>query len=724
MATRLKEGMIPYTWWIGIEITDNHVINVLLRALNNLIHVNEDRELFVDLQIPDGVEPDYDFEVGVTTGRILEEDWWPQNATILNWKTTSGDYVRLIYAADDKLYYDPWTWEWRLLATWEMVEEALTDSNTKTFWIEDNQDLTNAQAAYDWYMDGKSPILMHEWLFGMQMFTLGKDETNWTTHILAFAWGEEIIKGSSDTIVKAPMIQFQAEDWEVQSIVIQYWREFDVLETGFNYTVPYTPLFDWSPATKKYVDDWLATKQDKLTAWTNITIDQNNVISATLPTALVYKGNVQTINDLPSSWQTVWDTYFVEWVDGMYSWDWTQWNYVGSTSPSLTNYFNMTINDSDDITEWSVHLFCSTSEKNYWNWKQDALTAWANIQISNNVISATDTTYSAWTAMELVWNTFNNTKPFDPENAWTLSQVLKKTSTGYRWANETEWFDPENAGTTGQVLKKTSTGYSWQDESWGWGWGWATYTGGDWISVNNSTHIITNTKPFDPSAWGTVWQVLTKTANGYNWQTIAGGEGNVKLFTLSSTSDTTTAQAAYDWYNGWKLPIIRMNATISRKDSAWTVHNIEGDFDFYPEPDSTDNWKLKFYTIHNWENCTITQWWSQIWDYTSDVDIMLTLSISWWNVTSISQTTQTNSQREYLATNVDYTNPYIPQYPWSPATKAYVDSVAWWWSWITNNTTWTTSTINQEWVWTQAEYDALVNSWQIMWGIIYNILPS
>ncbi len=42
-------------------------------------------------------------------------------------------------------------------------------------------------------------------------------------------------------------------------------------------------------------------KQDKLTAGTNITIDQNNVISATLPAALVYKGNVQTINDLPSS---------------------------------------------------------------------------------------------------------------------------------------------------------------------------------------------------------------------------------------------------------------------------------------------------------------------------------------------------------------------------------------------------------------------------------------
>jgi hypothetical protein len=29
--------------------------------------VNEDRELYVDQQLPDGIEPDDDFPVGVTT---------------------------------------------------------------------------------------------------------------------------------------------------------------------------------------------------------------------------------------------------------------------------------------------------------------------------------------------------------------------------------------------------------------------------------------------------------------------------------------------------------------------------------------------------------------------------------------------------------------------------------------------------------------------------------
>ena len=113
MAVRIKEWDKPYTAGVGIEITDNKVINVLLRELNNLIMVNWDNELYVDLQLDDGIEPTDDFPVGVTTGKILQADWWQQSGIILNWKTTSGDYVRLIYANDGKLYYDPWTWVWR-----------------------------------------------------------------------------------------------------------------------------------------------------------------------------------------------------------------------------------------------------------------------------------------------------------------------------------------------------------------------------------------------------------------------------------------------------------------------------------------------------------------------------------------------------------------------------------------------------------------------------------
>ena len=121
MPVRIKDWIIPYTWWQWIEITDNHVINVLLREMNNLIHVNGDRELYVDLQLPSGIKPTDTFPVGVTTGKILQADWWQQSWIILNWKTTSWDYNRLIYANDGKLYYDKGDWVWVELWWWHMA---------------------------------------------------------------------------------------------------------------------------------------------------------------------------------------------------------------------------------------------------------------------------------------------------------------------------------------------------------------------------------------------------------------------------------------------------------------------------------------------------------------------------------------------------------------------------------------------------------------------------
>ena len=70
-----------------------------------------------------------------------------------------------------------------------------------------------------------------------------------------------------------------------------------------------------------------------------------------------------------------------------------------------------------------------------------------------------------------------------------------------------------------------------------------------------------------------------------------------------------------------------------------------------------------------------------------------------------------------------YTTPYMPTASYQPATKAYVDAVAAGSVQvpaITNNTTWTTLTLQQEWVGTQAQYNQIT---PINW-VIYNIIPS
>lgn len=497
MATRIKEWFIPYTWWDGIEITDNHVINVLLRAANNLIHVNEDRELYVDLQLPAGIAPDDDFPVGVTTGEILAEDWWQQSGTIINSKTTSWDYVRLIYANDWNLYYDPWTWVWIMIGTATAI-----DVNTKTFFLTGTTWATNlatAQAAMDWYFAWKNPLLMYNnKCYTMVNYYRNEQEASpyifatsaeWETtsvlQLIVLDWTTTVtdIYESTTTNYSSVTRTFLmwAGTWNTvkrvaQKVLERYLRNDEenynnkynpiILSTDANGNGKFTYHLTWAYQGELRFSSLIVTDEapsdyfmetiiiyysnqtvssvqrneywlGQYSAWSWIVIDNvNHEISANIQWALVYKWNVADVASLPSSWNTVWDVYYVE-ADGlMYAWDGTAWKAVGNTQIDLSNYFNVTTNTTDDIAQGSTNLFVTQAMINSWNWKQWALTAGSNIEINNWVISATDTTYSAGTGIWITGTTINNTAPFSPENAGSVWQVLKRTSTGVRWSNE------------------------------------------------------------------------------------------------------------------------------------------------------------------------------------------------------------------------------------------------------------------------------------------------
>mgnify|MGYP003290688049 CR=1 FL=1 len=489
------------------------------------------------------------------------------------------------------------------------------------------------------------------------------------------------------------------------------------MDTNYDYSTPYTPQYNWSPATKKYVDDWLALKQNILTPWTRITIDPvTNVISADITGVFIYKWNVTDPSSLPSSWQTVWDCWISESDDLMYAWDGTQWNKIWWTSIDLSPYFNKNTDTSDNITQGTQKLFVNQTEKSYWNAKQDALTAGDNIDITNNVISAIVPVYTGGTAIDITNNIISNEKPFDPENAGTLAQVLKKTSTGYRWSDEVAWFDPENAGTTGQVLKKTSTGYHWADESWwGWGgWGWGqTYTWGSGITITPS-NVINNTKPFDPAGSWTNGQVLTKTTAGYTWADTT----NVMSWSVdtgesisSSVLEEIVRWLIADWDNWAIIKDATTRDTFLFLEKTSTSTTVV--FKFIGTKYNSERYATQEYGDY-------TVWWENVINIivdTSTEPFIYSYTV-WRNEDS-------DTIRNYISVEwAGYQYPFRPTQPYQPATKRYVDQVAAGTvstPAITNNTTGTTTTLTQERAWTQAEYNAL---WGYTNWVIYNIIGS
>lgn len=386
MVVRLKEWIIPYTAWDWIDISDNHVISVLLREANNLIHINEDREMYVDLQLDDGIEPTDDFPVWVTTGRILAEDWWDQNWIILNWKTTSGDYVRLIYAADWKLYYDPGTGVWNEIWGWG----GSCDCNVKLFSLSWASDLTTAQAILDWQKGWKDAIVAYD--NEIYMFKTYRVVTQTPAVWLSYnkIVRDWVSQGYTETVAKAIEINYDpANNNTVSSIFFDEYKVTNAsIDPTSQYNSAFVPTQPYHPATKAYVD--------QMVSW-----------------VYIYKWSVSTYSDLANIQNPeVWDVYNV--VDsGMnYAWTGTDWDALGwtinytawdwiwinnwvisNTKPGATVSSTAPSNPSEwdlwyDTTNDVLKSYDGTNWNTIWSWGWGwSYSWWKNIDITNSVIN-------------------------------------------------------------------------------------------------------------------------------------------------------------------------------------------------------------------------------------------------------------------------------------------------------------------------------------------------
>ena len=123
----------------------------------------------------------------------------------------------------------------------------------------------------------------------------------------------------------------------------------------------------------------------------------------------------------------------------------------------------------------------------------------------------------------------------------------------FQWWNNYMFLWTKSSGTITKSATKV-------DASWYWPWNY--YSSSTWITTNPWNSNATAT---DNLRWWQTWVVSNAILNA--WVTSVNGQtgdvtidsGITKIFTLSSSSDLTNAQAAYDWYAAGKTPIIYIN---------------------------------------------------------------------------------------------------------------------------------------------------------------------
>ena len=103
------------------------------------------------------------------------------------------------------------------------------------------------------------------------------------------------------------------------------------------------------------------------------------------------------------------------WPDKYEEWIYSNnaWVKIWETTVDLTNYFNKTTDDTDDITEWTTNKFVTAAEKTTWNNKQDAISDLSTIR--------TNATAWAWAATTISWYwniVTHNTSEFATSSQW------------------------------------------------------------------------------------------------------------------------------------------------------------------------------------------------------------------------------------------------------------------------------------------------------------------
>lgn len=712
MTVRAVEWKKPYTWWKAIEITEDKVINLRLRDENNLIIYDEwDNEIYVDLQLPDEITPTDAFPVWVTTGRVIVDNGWDWQGTIVCFKTTSWDSIKLLYADDWKLYIDNWTGTFKqIYLKWEI--DALL------------------QALRD-YVD--------------QQLALKQDKI--------IAWDRITINADGKTINADLQVNdtayWSSWDW-VTEIAPSKNAVYDKIES-IDELIPSAATSSNQLADKNYVDDsinqvaaYYITKNAQWDAFAT----KSELTNATT----FYSWWVQrtpTRND-----------FCIVLADETHSWDCTRYTYQNSQweYQYTINNAPMTQAQVDAINSWITANKVSTYDgyASTISWKQDALTAGSNISITASqwvtTISATDTTYTAGD-----WINISNQNVISVD--WTQTGVLVysipqqpislQDKYVYSWT-ATPWGDTSEIDIlTDRVAIKNDT--TWWDQNRVYldiyQWKWELYVKDKINNVTTEAEYTsdkilstwTNTETYEfQGGWNNQIARL-KDVSSYS----AGTNVQISAQNVISATDTTYSAGTGISINGNNaisnsLPWPVVSASAPSSPSEWDL--------WY----DTTNDVLKSYNGTSWEEwgtkMTVLKYGTSTWQdflnaYNNNAIVycMVASWTSWYRMAFMAYiagtSTPTSVEFQYYRSRSDHNTQanqldevYVYKlennWTWTTTTRdTWAKIVAWnnvsitrgGWNavinaswWIQNDTAGTTSTLSNVWVWSEAEY-ALIN---------------
>lgn len=603
MVVRNVEWKLPYTWGKAITVNPNtKVISLNLRDENNLIIYDSwDNEIYVDLQLPDWILPNYAFPVWITTGRVLVADGWDVTGTIIVARTTSWDIIKLVYWDNWKLFIDNWSGLFKQIYLAPEVDALLaTKQDVLIAW--ENISIAADGRTISATMPAMSRFLsLWDCATGEPISFPGNIPFEYRT------WDHYLVTNVSSA---TPAVNYRPS-WNaydgsasttVESNEVQVWDEYIydgtiwLLQRNNDKVVDFANIA-WQPSDNTNLATALNAKQDSLVSGTNIkTINSNSVL---------WSWDL-SLNEVPSggtTWQVLKKTASGYWWDNE-SWAVTSVN-------GYTWVVNLNADDISDST--TTNKFVTATEKNTWNGKQDALVNQTNIKSIN------------WTSLLGSWDLAINdiyvwsSAPSNPTvgTAWYdwVNGVLKM----YNWVNWIEqlqnlvilqygsstWADftaaysknaivyclassnSSNPGTGTmtrlafmayvnsasnpsevqfQYYRSTATksktshvdevyAYTLKPTSWGtWtfdvrktgptvlAWTWISTS---WSSATSSL-TINNSLPFNPSNSGTTGQVIKKTAGGYEWANESGWGGGWIQLAANSPINLAYIWAGYE----------------------------------------------------------------------------------------------------------------------------------------------------------------------------------